>query len=105
MSAKFDIPNSMIQELIKHQELLLKTRTSTGNPSFTSTSSSVTYTVSDNTGENGLMALLKTALSQYMVTANDWNGMETLVSNTTTALNSAMEDINKILSLGGLPYI
>ena len=91
---KYDLPNTYMSEYVEYQRLFIlgNSRTSTGNPSFTSTSSGVTYTVSANTGENGMLALLKAALSDYLVSASDWNGLDEIIS---TGLRK--------LRLGGIP--
>ena len=86
MATKYDLPATYVSEMIEYNTLYLKgsTRTSTGNPSFTSTSSTTTYTVSDNSGENGLLVLLQTALADYIITASDYN-----VINTHSAENAS----------------
>lgn len=92
MAQKFDLPNSLVSELVKFNELFLKglTRTTTGNLSFTSTSSTETY--NSTTGEEGLLTLLKTALIDYMVTATDFNNKL-----------EASDVANKVNNLGDVP--
>lgn len=75
MAIKFDLPDSMVEEYKKYNELYLlgSSRTSIGNISFTSSSSGLVYNVTNNTGQNGLMILLKTALADYIISAIDIN--------------------------------
>lgn len=75
MATKYDLPAQFIEEYKYYQTLFLKgtSRTTTGNPSYVSTSSGATYTVIDNTGEVGMQALLKTVLTDYMIFASDFN--------------------------------
>jgi hypothetical protein len=102
MSIKYDINATYIQELIKYQELLLKVRTSTGNPTFTSTSSSVTYTVSDNGGENSLLGLLQTALTDYSISAANYNSL--LLGTSNYFLSTTGNDSYAITGYGILDY-
>jgi len=94
LTTKYDLPSTYVSEMVEYNRLYLlgASRTSTGNPSFTSTSSSTTYTVSDNSGDNGMLVLLQTALASYLFTANDFN---TLASDAVVVSATP----NKILKL------
>jgi len=73
MSDKYDLPNSLIQEYIKYNELFLlgSSRTSSGSGSWTSTSSSTIYNYTS--GQEDLFDQLQVVLSSYMITAQDYN--------------------------------
>ena len=76
--AKSNLPKTLGSDYTKLSELAVKyNRTTTGNTSYTSPSSSVTYntagTAYDGQGEEGLLALLQIALANYIITAPDFN--------------------------------
>jgi hypothetical protein len=86
---KADLNNTYLGEYVEYNRLFLlgSSRTSTGNPTFTSTSSSQTYTVSDNGGENSMLGLLQTALNSYMITASYINSITNGTYNYITTTN------------------
>ena len=106
MSTKYDLPNSMVQEVLKLQELLLKVRSSSGQLSFTSSSSGVTYLTTgsayDNMGETGLLSLIKIALGSYQIVATDWNTLYSDMQTTLANMKQHASDISDIIGLGGL---
>ena len=89
MGIKNDINSTYISEYIEMNRLSLlgSSRTSVGNPSYTATSSGITYTVSNNTGQNGTLALLTTALNSYLLTASDFNNVINGTYNYLTTTN------------------
>jgi hypothetical protein len=91
MATKYDLVESLVQELSKLQELFLKgaTRTSSGSGSWTSTSSSTTYNYT--AGEDDLYAQLQTVLEDYQITASDWNTVNNkLIGTRRDTINIAM---------------
>jgi hypothetical protein len=69
---KYNLPSTLIGEKNKYIQLYeLPNRTTTGNLSFTSTTSAVTY--SSTSGEEGLLLALKNALKDYFMTAEEIN--------------------------------
>lgn len=88
MSTKIDLPNAsgtlsnLTGEQTEYERLYkLKPRLQTTNISFTSTTSSTTYSTATynsgayaNTGEQGMLNILKDVLSSYLLTASDFNG-------------------------------
>jgi len=101
MATKYDLPNQFVSELQEYQTLfmLAANKTNSGNLSFTSTSSGVTY--NSTTGQQGIFDTLQTTLADYLISANDWNNFSTNVENAVNQINSSLE----ILALGGLPYV
>jgi hypothetical protein len=108
MATKYDLSptSTLLGEFIQMTTLFVKTnKTTTGNPTFTSSTSGLTYTVSNNSGEVGMIALLKVALLDYMVLATDINGkaeasdLTTHTANTTTA-----HGVNTKMPLAGGTY-
>ena len=81
MGIKYDINNTYINELQEYQiyVLLGSAKTTTGQVSFTSTSSSVTYDTTgssyDNQGQTGMMYLLKDTLEDFLITAANYNSL------------------------------
>lgn len=81
MSTKYDINSLYFDEANKYFELATKVgRTTTGNTSYTSTTSGITY--NSTTGEEGLCNAIQTGLSDYMITATDWNNVYIISQNT-----------------------
>ena len=100
MTTKFDLPNTLVGEYAEYQRLYLlgNGRTTTGNPSFTSSSSSITYTVSNNTGQNGMLLLLQTPLNDFLIRAVDWNGKVNTTGSAMTGsiiLNNSAAGVNR----------
>ena len=76
-----DLPRSPINysaEYVKYQELILKytALTTTGNASFTSTSSGIVYPATTG-GEAQLLSLLQTTLNNYLLDSAKWNSIQT----------------------------
>jgi len=92
---KNNLPDAYVQEEIEYNYLYLlgATRTTTGNISWTSTSSGITYNTTggayDNKGQYGLMMLIQAAIMSYLIIASDFNAK----------LNSS---ILEIISMGGI---
>jgi hypothetical protein len=86
MSIKYDIPNQLVSEMTKFQQLVaLGTNRSSSSGSWTSLSSSTPYVY---TSETDLMNQLKTVLLSYMFTASDFNNLFNGSSNYVTTTNS-----------------
>jgi hypothetical protein len=78
VSTKLNLPKTLGSDYSKFNELALKyNRTTTGNTSYVSPSSGVTYntlgTAYAGQGEEGLCALLQIALEDYIILALDFN--------------------------------
>jgi hypothetical protein len=73
MTQKNDLPDLYVSESIMYKELkeLGLTRSTTGNITFTSSSSTTTY--NSTTGQLGIMQQLETLLTSYKINADDWN--------------------------------
>jgi hypothetical protein len=101
MATKYDLPNQYVAEYIKYNELYLKgnTRTTTGNISYFSSSSGQTYSISDNTGEQGLFLILQGVLDNYLIKAIDYNLVNTINAKVETLeINSATKTGVEILT-------
>jgi hypothetical protein len=86
MATKSDLSptSNLLAELTQYQTLFVKTdKTTTGNPSWTSPTSGAVYTVNTNSGEVGLLALIKAALLEYMITAADFNAVVPIMGSST----------------------
>jgi len=87
--AKLNLPNSLLSEYQQFNTLLdLETRTSSGDIVFVSVSSGVTYStltysggLYNNQGQNGMLLILKDALTNYIIFAEDLNTLTTNISN------------------------
>jgi microcystin-dependent protein len=103
---KVDLNNTYLGEYVEYNRLFLlgSSRTSSGNPTFTSTSSSQTYTVSDNGGENSMLGLLKTALDPYMITAANYNSITSGSYNYISATPTSANVYSTTPTLGLLAY-
>lgn len=76
INQKFDLPESLYQEYGRYSELATQeNRTTTGVENFTNTTTGVPY--NSTTGEEGLLTLLETALSDYKINASEWNTFQT----------------------------
>jgi hypothetical protein len=97
--AKSNLPDAYVQEEIEYNYLYLlgATRTTTGNVSWTSTSSTITYNTAggayDNQGQYGLMMLIQTAILSYLIVAADFNSK---------AESSIVLNDMRVISMGGL---
>jgi len=87
--AKSALPAIYVKEAAEKERLYLlgNDRTPTGNPTFASTSSGVTYDVATygggayvNQGENGLLLILQGVLTNYEISATEYNAIETGVN-------------------------
>jgi len=121
LAVKIDLPNAsgstsnLTSEMSEYERLYkLKPRLQTTNISFTSTTSSTTYNTATynsgayaNTGEQGMMLVLKDVLTSYLLVASDFNGKADQTSLDTTNTSLALltlkqQGIVKINSMGGL---
>ena len=105
MATKYDLPNSsgsnsnLTSEMTEYERLYkLKPRTQIGNISFVSLTSGTTYLTATysggsyaNTGEQGMVAILKDVLSTYILVAADVNAKADQTSLDITNYRSYME--------------
>lgn len=84
--AKAALPAIYVKEASEKERLYLlgNDRTPTGNPTFTSTSSGVTYDVATygggtyvNQGENGMLLILQSVLTNYEISPTEYNAIDT----------------------------
>ena len=93
MATKYDIPDTYLDEYTSYQNLFpvgAAGRALIPAGSLLSNSSGVTYTYTDG---NDLFSQLQTVLADYLVTASDWNSLETTI-----------DEKLQVIALGGLPY-
>jgi len=91
MAIKYDLPNSSstssnyTAEMTEYERLYkLKPRSQTGNITFTSGTSGAVYTTASsyggvyaNQGQQGMLTILRTAMGDYLLTAADYNEINT----------------------------
>jgi hypothetical protein len=81
--AKLDLPDLLVDEYIIYDNLykLGAERSTTGNLSFMSSSSGLTYT--STTGQLGILQSLQTALNVYIISATDFNTVDNKIGDLT----------------------
>jgi hypothetical protein len=95
---KYNLPDTLVSEYIEFDRLfrLGSTRTSSGDTTFTSTSSTQVYSTTTfsgglyaGRGENGMLQILASVLTDYIITATDYNN-----KLEQDALNNFINDYN-----------
>ena len=103
--AKQNLPSIYIAEKNEYNRLfdLGLTRTNTGNLTFTSISSSITYDTSvfaggaySNQGQEGMFLILKIVLTDYLIFAEDINDYAGSTGGTSTAYTATLTNWSKV---------
>jgi len=104
---KYNLPNessttnNYTSEMKQYEYLyLLSPRSSSTNISFTSTTSGITYdttgTVYDNQGQEGMLLLLQNALKDYLISADDYNGISTQITEVNNRVTTSENSITNL---------
>jgi|GEM_PF-6281891 len=103
MTVKLNLPNAnsgginnLVSEYIQFDYLFkLSPRSSSGNISFTSATSGIIYDTTNylsgiytNLGQEGMLMVLQDALKSYLITADDYNGINDSINNHTSLSSS-----------------
>lgn len=101
-----DLPRSPINyssEDLKYNELILKQSalTTTGNSTWTSPSSGITYSATSG-GETQLLGLIQSALGNYLLTAVKWNSIQTEIDAQILIQNTKRLNNLRTITQGGM---
>lgn len=98
---KLPLPDIYVSEYLQYKTLAEKfNRSTTGNLTFTSTSSGIVYNTSaglfPNTGEQGLGNMLYDVLKSYIFANTDYDLMKTAITDLETDVGTAQTDITNL---------